>query len=165
METTLNKSKKADLVISPTQLINHWQGHRSLTRRVIEAFPEDAFFNHTIGGMRPFSEMVMELLGIASPGIQEIATGKTSPLNEHFEHGNKKEQLLELWDKSTDEINRYWAQIKPDQFQNTIKLFGQYEGTVQSSIFYFIDNEIHHRGQGYVYLRSLGIEPPAFYER
>jgi hypothetical protein len=23
---------------------------------------------------------------------------------------------------------------------------------------YFIDNEIHHRGQGYVYLRGLGIE-------
>jgi uncharacterized damage-inducible protein DinB len=26
-------------------------------------------------------------------------------------------------------------------------------------------NEIHHRGQGYVYLRTLGIEPPPFYER
>jgi uncharacterized damage-inducible protein DinB len=26
-------------------------------------------------------------------------------------------------------------------------------------------NEIHHRGQGYVYLRALGIEPPRFYER
>ncbi|MBJ6369079.1 DinB family protein [Snuella sedimenti] len=165
METTLNKSTKTHQVITPTQLINHWQGHRSLTRRTIEAFPEDAFFNHTIGGMRPFSEMVMELLGIAAPGIKEIATGEMAPLNEHFEHNNKKEKLLELWDKATDEINRYWTQIKPDQFQNTIKIFGQYEGTVQSSIFYFIDNEIHHRGQGYVYLRSLGIEPPAFYER
>ena len=30
---------------------------------------------------------------------------------------------------------------------------------------YTIDNEIHHRGQGYVYLRALGLEPPAFYER
>ena len=26
---------------------------------------------------------------------------------------------------------------------------------------YVIDNEIHHRGQGYVYLRALGIEPPS----
>ncbi|MEJ7681733.1 MAG: DinB family protein [Segetibacter sp.] len=34
-----------------------------------------------------------------------------------------------------------------------------------SSIFYFIDNEIHHRAQGYVFLRSLGIEPPHFWER
>jgi uncharacterized damage-inducible protein DinB len=30
---------------------------------------------------------------------------------------------------------------------------------------YVIDNEIHHRGQGYVYLRELGIEPPPFWER
>ena len=33
------------------------------------------------------------------------------------------------------------------------------------SVLYGIDNEVHHRGQGYVYLRALGITPPAFYER
>ena len=165
METTLNKNTEWHDVITPTDLINHWQGHRALTRRVIEAFPEEAFFNHTIGGMRPFSEMVMELLGIAGPGIKEIATGISSPLNEHFEHGNKKAKILELWDEATNDINTYWVQIKREQFQKNIKIFGQYEGTVYSSIFYFIDNEIHHRGQAYVYLRSLGIEPPAFYER
>jgi uncharacterized damage-inducible protein DinB len=32
-------------------------------------------------------------------------------------------------------------------------------------LLYMVDNEIHHRAQGYVYLRLLGIEPPAFYER
>ena len=30
---------------------------------------------------------------------------------------------------------------------------------------HWIDNEIHHRGQAYVYLRALGIEPPHFWER
>lgn len=162
MQTTLNKTPQ---VISSQELLDHWQGHRALTRRTIEAFPEDAFFSHTIGGMRTFAEMVMELLGIAGPGIKEIATGISAPLNEHLEHGNKKDRLLELWDKATVEINTYWAQIKEEQFQQNIKIFGQYEGTVMSSILYFIDNEIHHRGQAYVYLRSLGIEPPAFYER
>lgn len=162
METTLNKPFQ---VITPEALLNHWQGHRALTRRVIEAFPEEAFFNHTIGGMRTFAEMVMELLGIAAPGIKEIATGKMEPLNEHIAHNNQKAKLLELWDEATEDINTYWAQIKPEQFQKDIKIFGQYEGTVWSSIFYFIDNEIHHRGQGYVYLRALGIEPPFFFER
>jgi uncharacterized damage-inducible protein DinB len=32
-------------------------------------------------------------------------------------------------------------------------------------ILYVIGNEIHHRGQGYVYLRALAIEPPSFYDR
>lgn len=162
MHTTLNKNPQ---VVTSQELLDHWQGHRALTRRAIEAFPEEAFFSHTIGGMRTFAEMVMELLGIAAPGIREIATGISAPLNEHLEHGNKKDRLLELWDKATAEINTYWAQIKEEQFQQNIKIFGQYDGTVMSSILYFIDNEIHHRGQAYVYLRSLGIEPPAFYER
>jgi uncharacterized damage-inducible protein DinB len=43
--------------------------------------------------------------------------------------------------------------------------FGQYPGKVHELLFYVIDNEIHHRGEGYVYLRALGIEPPPFYER
>lgn len=152
-------------VITPTNLLTHWQEHRGLTRRVIVAFPEEAFFNYSIGGMRSFAEMVVELLAIAVLGIKEIATGKTTPFNEHIHHDNKKANLLELWDKTTEDINTYWAQIKPEQFQKKIKSFGQYEGTVWSSIFYFIDNEIHHRGQAYVYLRSLDIEPPFFYER
>jgi len=63
------------LVIPAPALLEHWQGHRRLTRRVIEAFPEDQLFSFSI------------------------------------------------------------------------------------------DNEIHHRGQAYVYLRALGIEPPPFYER
>jgi uncharacterized damage-inducible protein DinB len=46
-----------------------------------------------------------------------------------------------------------------------LKAFGQCEGTVHDLVLYAIDNEIHHRGQGYVYLRALGIEPPPFCER
>jgi len=152
-------------IITPAELLEHWQGHRNLTRRVIEAFPEKEFFNHSIGGMRTFAELTMELLAIAGPGIKEITTNETSPLKEHMEHGNKKAFLLDLWDKATDEINTYYNQIPAERFHDTIKTFGQYEGTVISSILYFIDNEIHHRGQGYVYLRDLGIEPPYFWER
>ncbi|MBC3846482.1 damage-inducible protein DinB [Winogradskyella echinorum] len=152
-------------VITPAELLAHWQGHRRVTRRTIEAFPEDAFFNHTIGGMRPFANMVMELLAIGVPGLKEIVEGKREAFNEDFKHDNKKATFLKLWDDTTDAINTYWAQLKPEQFQENVILFGQYEGTVWSQIFYFIENEIHHRAQGYVYLRALGIEPPLFYVR
>ena len=162
MNATANKTAQ---VISSEELLKHLQGHRNLTRRTIEAFPEKEFFSHSIGGMRTFAEMTMELLGIAGPGIQEIVSGKSAPLDEHVEHGNSKEKILQLWDEATEQINTLWPQIPTERFQENILLFGMYEGTVNSSIFYFIDNEIHHRGQGFVYLRSLGVEPPAFYER
>ena len=74
METTLNKTAQ---VISPEALLKHWQGHRALTRRAIEAFPEKAFFNHTIGGMRPFSEMILELLGIAAVSYTHLTLPTT----------------------------------------------------------------------------------------
>lgn len=152
-------------LINATELLAHWQGHRALTRRVIEAFPEKELFNYSIGGMRSFAGMVMELLGIGAPGIQEIATGKITELNEHFEGITQKEQLLKLWDEATETINTYWDQIPEEKFSEEITVFGQYKGTTWSSISYFIDNEIHHRGEGYVYLRSLGITPPFFFER
>jgi uncharacterized damage-inducible protein DinB len=162
MQTTLQQTSE---VITAAELLHHWQGHRALTRRVIEAFSEDQFFNYTIGGMRPFSAMVMELLGIAVPALREIVSQQTTALNEQFEHGIQKSNLLQQWDAATEEINTLYHQIPAERFHERINLFGQYENTVWASIFYFIDNEIHHRAQGYVYLRSLGIEPPPFWDR
>ena len=33
--------------ITPEALLKHWEGHRRLTRRVIDAFPEDQLFTFT----------------------------------------------------------------------------------------------------------------------
>ncbi len=165
MSTQTQEAPQVASVLTPNELLKHWQGHRALTRRVIEAFPEKEFFEFSIGGMRTFAEMSMELLGIAAPGIREIASKKSGELKEHFEHGNKKANILKAWDEATEEINKTWSQVTPERFQEEATLFGQYHGTGISHIFYFIDNEIHHRGQGYVYLRALGVTPPFFWER
>jgi hypothetical protein len=66
----------ATAIISKEQLLHHWQGHRSLTRRVIEAFPEKELFEYSIGGMRPFFIMAMEVTDLASAGIKGLATNE-----------------------------------------------------------------------------------------
>ena len=164
MENTINEQTTAQ-VMSPEQFLEHYQGHRRLTKKVIEAFPEKEFFNYSIGGMRPFSEMVKELLAIAVPGLTEIVWGETSSFDEHRNYGNTKAEFLKKWDQDTEEINLLWSKLSIERFQEIIKLFGQYEGSVLSNLQYFVDNEIHHRAQGYVYLRALNIEPPFFYDR
>lgn len=151
-------------VISSADLLKMWQGNRKLTRRVIDAFPEKELFEFSVGGMRPFAELTKELLAIAVPGLTEITGGDTAPLKEDLDVHSKAE-LLKLWDEATEGIDVLWARITPGRFGESIQLFGQYEGTVIDSILYFIENEIHHRGQGYVYLRALGIQPPFFWER
>lgn len=154
----------ASTVITPEELLKHWQGHRGLTRKMIEAFPEDKLFTYSIGGMRPFADLVYEFLGMAVPGVTGIATGKWQQWADAKKVTTKKE-LLSFWDQATESINEIWPTIPPHRFQEEDVAFGQWPGTGISFVFYFIDNEIHHRGQAYVYLRSLGIEPPAFWDR
>lgn len=151
-------------VVTSEDLVNHWQGHRRLTRRVIEAFPEKELFEFSIGGMRPFAELAMEMIKIARPGIVGVATGKWDNMDD-MPTPKTREGILELWDKVTEQIDAFWPQISPERFQETDVAFGQYENQIYASLFYFIDNEVHHRGQGYVYLRALGITPPPFWER
>ena len=157
-------------IFTPEALLEHWQGHRRVTRRMIEAFPEDKLFTFSIGGMRPFSGFVMEFIGMAEPGIDGIATGKWFDVDELTHHSKKdlpktKKELLDRWDSITEKINGIWPKIPLQRFNELDKAFGQWEGPCYGFIMYWIDNEIHHRGQAYVYLRSLGIEPPAFYDR
>ena len=149
--------------ISPEALLEHWQGHRRLTRRVIDAFPDDQLFTFSVGGMRTFGELAMELLSMGEPMARGVATGDW---NTSWERDPlPKDELLRRWDASTAEIDALWAQIPADRFAESMVAFGQYPGVAHDLILYVIDNEIHHRGQGYVYLRALGIEPPPFYER
>jgi uncharacterized damage-inducible protein DinB len=161
----MNKTQTAAPgIFTPEALLEHWQGHRRITRRMIEAFPEDKLFTYSIGGMRPFAELVYEFLGMTVPVITGIATGKWQKWADAKKVTTKKE-LLTLWDQATEKLNSIWPTIPPQRFNETDKAFGQWEGVVYGFIFYWIDNEIHHRGQAYVYLRSLGITPPAFYDR
>jgi uncharacterized damage-inducible protein DinB len=120
--------------------------------------------------MRTFSELSSELIGLAAGGIRGIATGEWKIPDELNYRGESnppksKAELLTQWDTVTADMDLRWPKIKPERFYEKDVAFGMYEGEIWSRIFYFIDNEVHHRGQGYVYLRSLGIEPPYFWER
>src|SRR5260370_7687597 len=95
-------------------LLQNWEGHRRLTRRVIEAFPEDKLFQFSLGGMRPFAEMAWEFIRMAVPIARGVATGKWA----EFE-GTKpatKDDLLRLWDPQTTESNQKFSQIPPHRF-------------------------------------------------
>jgi uncharacterized damage-inducible protein DinB len=149
--------------IGTAALLSHWQGHRRLSRRVIEAFPEDQLFTFSIGGMRTFGQLAMEMLSMAAPTAKGIATGEWS--GSFDREPRPKAEILEEWDRSTAEIDALWPQIPVERFHEKMTAFGQWDGIVHDLLLYVIDNEIHHRGQGYVYLRALGIEPPHFWER
>ena len=158
-----NSSSPHAQVISAEALLAHWQGHRRLTRRTIEAFPEDQLFTFSMAGMRTFGAMVVEMLTVAAPMAKGVLTNEWDG-NVSREPAPRAE-ILRRWDEATEEIDTVWPQIPIERFEERMTAFGMYPGRASDLILYAIDNEIHHRGQGFVYLRALGIEPPAFWDR
>jgi uncharacterized damage-inducible protein DinB len=150
-------------VLSLPDFIAHWQGHRALTRRVIEAFPEGQLFSFSLGSMRPFGVQATEIHLVDAMTVTALRSGEW-PEPDWTAGPTDKAGLLAAWDEVSADLAEHGPHTDPAFFTRTHALpWGEMPGWVAA--IYAVDNEIHHRAQGYVYLRALGIEPPAFYDR
>jgi hypothetical protein len=146
-------------------LLAHWLGHRRLTRRTIEAFPEEALFTYHAPGMRTFAAMVAELNTFLVPTLEGACTGAWAwPRGTRQDWGTKR-ALLTSFDEDTATLERLLPAIPQTRFLDLDEPLPGRREPVIASLLYFLDNEIHHRAQGFVYLRQLGVEPPAFHRR
>lgn len=151
-------------VLTYEQLLGYWQGHRRLMRHTIEAFPNDtAFTTFSVGGMRPFAKLVNEFFSMSVPTLVGIISGEWI-MGQHAPP-TTREEALKRWDADTAQIDSLWPRIPEGRLQETDTTFSGYETRVNDLLFYVIDNEVHHRGQGYVYLRALSVVPPQFPDR
>jgi len=119
-------------VLTAAQLLKHYQEHRRLTRRVIEAFPADQINSFTIGGLRTFGALVQELLGMPIPTLIGMTTGKwetnwaTAP--------EDKATLLAKWDAQTPEIDRHWPKAVLVRADHVVDQLEQSTHAVEASI-------------------------------
>lgn len=152
-------------IVTPEGFLAHWQGHRRLTRRAIEAFPEDKLFTYTAAPpMRPFGVMAWEIHQVSELTLNGLLTGEWVEPDWRQGSSTDRTKLLSDWDGLSARLDAEFPNVDLNFFAQTHRLpWGEMTGW--EAAIYTIDNEIHHRGQGYVYLRALGIEPPAFYER
>src|SRR5579859_879635 len=118
-----------ETVLSSQALLDHWQGHRRLTRKTVEAFPEDKLFSFTIGSMRPFSAMVKEFLKMTEPIAHGVATGEWTAFAGDLDSVHTKAELLRLWDEATGKLNAIWPTIPGHRFAEVDKAFGQWESS------------------------------------
>ncbi len=155
----------ASTVLTPAVLLEHWLGHRRLTRRTIEAFPEEALFEHHIPGMRPFAAMVAELNTFLVPTLQGAISGTWAWPDGTRKDATSKEALLAAFDAMTIELERLLPAVPEQRYLELDEPVPGRREPVIASLLYFLDNEVHHRAQGFTYLRHLGIEPPPFFAR
>lgn len=151
-------------VITADQFLAILQGNRRLTRKVMAAFPADAFTTFSVGGMRPMGGIARELLAMGGPMIRGFATDEWTPFDMD-RTPLPQADVLAAWDANTAIIDAHWAGLVAKGFDREVTLYGQWTFPVRAHLQYILENEIHHRAQGYAYLRALGIEPPPFWER
>lgn len=64
-------------LLSPSRLLEIMESNRRLTVRTIEAFPEDALFRYKPAeSLRPFAEMIKEILHLELAEVRGVATGE-----------------------------------------------------------------------------------------
>ena len=149
------------VIVSPAQFLKYWQGNRRLTRRMIEAFPEDGLYSFSVGGMRPFGVLAWEIHQVSELTLSGLRTGEWPMPNWRDGTSSDRAELLDAWDALTARIEAELPGVDMAFYSRLHALpWGEMSGW--AAAIYNIDNEIHHRGQGYVYLRALGIEPPMF---
>jgi uncharacterized damage-inducible protein DinB len=156
-------------LMTPATLLEHWQGHRRVTRQTIELFPEDQLFSfQPAAPMRSFGALIIEMIGMIEPTLKGVELGDLKGLESKdfswaaFERLTTKAALLEVWDANTKLLDDAFKQIPSVQWTKIVSAFGMTQ-PLSGFATYLIENEIHHRAQGYVYLRLLKLEPPFFY--
>lgn len=164
-ESEPDPNAAAVAALTPALLLRHWLGHRRLTRRTIQAFPDAELFVYRAAGMRPFGAIVHELNVFMPLAVRGAATGEWSWPDGGDAAPTTKRELLRAFDDATRVLETHLPDISSARFLEVDQPIGSREEPVISTLLYFLDNEVHHRGQGFVYLRELGIEPPAFYQR
>ena len=115
--------------------------------------------------MRPFQVMALEILGMVDYQILWLRSGK--PHQEESAPDQKRPsraEILKRWDEQTGELAAEFPKVSAETWLTPVDTpFGKMSPF--KSVEYLIENEIHHRAQGFVYLRELGVMPPGFYER
>lgn len=153
-------------LLTPAQLQEILEENRRLTVRTLQAFPEQELFSYAAPSMRTAAELFKEIIELQRAFVRGIATGE-------WVYGDTtnavatKTGLLEAFAALRSQTVAWWEKITADRLLAVEDDgFGFWAPRANlTRLIYALENENHHRGQVYVYLRQLGVEPPVYYER
>ena len=116
-----------ETLLSPAQFLAHWQGHRQLTRQVIEAFPDEQLSTYHAPDMRPFGALANEIHGITEYTVSGLLTDEWPEPDpddaDSFGGLNDKAALLAAWDALTARMDREFSGVPSSRYSETRRLF------------------------------------------
>lgn len=145
--------------MTKTSLLKYWENVRKLTLKLFDLFPEESFGFRPAEGVRSVAELFDHILVVELYTRIGIITGEwnrdTFSIERDISRANLRERLFNEHRKTLGML-RLLPEGRYMRIYETP--FGNVTGEV--AIIVAIDEEIHHRGNLYVYARILGIEPP-----
>ena len=113
---------------------------------------------------RSFAQQFLHLAG-ANFGLTSMITGGENPIGEkkieQDESSQTKEASMKLVSDSYDHVISSIKALSEEQYNERIKLFGQFDVTRAQALQKIFEHGTHHRGQATIYLRLKGVTPPA----
>ena len=144
------------------QMVKDWERAKLYTKHYLDAMPEDGYAFKPTPEMRTFAEHMLhftdanyELAPLAGGLKSPIAPGASAKSADKSKAATTK-MVMDGYDFVISNIKN----MKPEQFQDTIKVFDKYVMTKATLLNKIFEHQTHHRGQTTVYFHLKGIIPP-----
>ena len=141
------------------EILKYWENVRMLTLKLLDRFPEQQFGFRPANNVRSVAELFDHVLAVelyARKGLIENVWGPVPTPGLGMTEKALLRDALSEEHAATIAMLRSLPEKSFSQLYNTP--FGKLTG--EGMIYLALDEEIHHRGNLYTYLRILGIEPP-----
>lgn len=144
--------------------LDYWEKIRGRTRRVIACIPPDRFDRSHRPGAWTFADLIRHLAGTERWMFAENVAGRQSAYPGHGpELARTPEQVLDYLERAHAEAVDVFAALTPEDLRRKCGTPGGIELTAWKWLRAMVEHEIHHRGQIYLMLGSLGVETPPLY--
>ncbi|SHN12284.1 DinB family protein [Mucilaginibacter sp. OK098] len=153
---SVTKAQNAD------QMIKDWERAKTYTRHYLDAMPEDGYSFKPTPEMRTFAEHMLHFTD-ANYELASLAGGLKSPIAPGAAAKSvdkSKAATTEMVMAGYDFVINNIKNMKPEQFQDTVKVFDKYVMTKATLLNKIFEHQTHHRGQTTVYFHLKGIKPP-----
>jgi uncharacterized damage-inducible protein DinB len=149
------------------QMIKEWERAKLYTQEYLDAMPADKYGFRAVDSIRSFSEQMLHLAH-ANAVLTSIATGATFPYTrQNFEKSpsaQSKDSVAYYVNTSYDFVIKAIKNLDFNKLGELVTFDlprGRRNETRLAWLLKTFEHQTHHRGQTTIYIRLLGIRPPA----
>jgi uncharacterized damage-inducible protein DinB len=137
----------------------YWHNVRELTLKLLDDFPRESFDFRPAPEIMTVSQIFKHILKVEIYVREGFLTGEWKDPDSIGSNMFEKELLRDRLKLENEKTVRVLSEIAEGQFLKIRETpFGRVSGEILLQV--AVDEEIHHRGNLYTYLRCLGKTPP-----